>query len=218
MIPGPLCLNRLHKQIVSILLLFRNSQFSVSMCMSTHICENTCVYMCVNVHVYVDVHTNARCWCWCLLCYSLPFILRQAPPLNVELADLARLAGQGSLGIFLSLPSRACIISIGYNTCLFFHMGTEDWAQVLKFVQQALSWLSHLSSLVSLKSWVKIFPISVGNGSSQSNGSCIWSVILEMVNQEREEEGRGWGMETWELQMAQLGEGQRGGAMKEISW
>lgn len=50
MIPGPLCLNRLHKQIVSILLLFRNSQFSVSMCMSTHICENTCVYMCVNVH------------------------------------------------------------------------------------------------------------------------------------------------------------------------
>lgn len=187
--------------------------------MSAHVCENKCVHMCVNVHVYVDVHTNARCWCWCLLCYSLPFILRQAPPLNVELADLARLAGQGVLGIFLSLSSRALHYKHWLQYLpLFFYMGTEDWAQVLKFVQQALSWLSHLSSLVSLKSWVKIFPISVGNGSSQSNGSYIWSVILAMVNQERGLEGRGWGMETWELQMAQLGEGQRGGAVKEISW
>lgn len=79
------------------LLLFRNSQFSVSMCMSAHVCENTCVHVCTYAcecaYVYVDVHTNTRWWCWCLLCYSLPFILRQAPSLNVEFADLARLTG-----------------------------------------------------------------------------------------------------------------------------
>lgn len=102
----------------------------VHMYVKTRVCM--CVNMCVNVHVYVDVHTNTWCWCWCHLCYSLPFILRQAPPLNVELADLARLAGQWTLGDLPVSPFQDldCKHWIQYSAFLYGYWGLNSGSQV----------------------------------------------------------------------------------------
>lgn len=97
-------------------------------CSCIHLCVHTCTYVCIRVHVPMEagvLHQGSS-----LVTLHLIF-LKQDLSLNLELADLARLASLQTPETFLSRPPSVWVI--GTHNCdqIFFFLGFLHFLEVL---------------------------------------------------------------------------------------